>query len=378
MQRRAWRAPLERRALRGVGLRLGLGFTIALGVLASASVPGCGSCVPHQINQNAVTHLNFAAKYYEKGKLTEARARANLAIEYAPKYAEAWNLLGLIEYADGRSTKAKEHYKRALAYKQDFAEAYNNMGALYMDEKDYAMACDLFKQALEVDPGYLEARLNYAGCLYYSDDLKESKVQYRRCVELDPKMCDCRLGLGVIALDREKWDVSQSHFEKLNQVCPDNPHGFYNLGWVLMQKGRCGEAVDALISALALKDDYLEARRNLTEAYQCLALQEGGIEEYEAQIKANPGDPALHYNLGTVYEDKKLFERALNEYLNTIKLASEHVRAHYRAARLFDRMMRTEKTIEYCKRFVDLVSDGALRDERQWCVSRVKELQYQE
>jgi superkiller protein 3 len=107
-----------------------------------------------------------------------------------------------------------------------------------------------------------------------------------------------------------------------------------------------------------------------------LALSDATIKEYVDKIKASPGDAELHFNLGVIYGDKHLMQAALSEFLNAIKLNPDFVLAYYRAARSFDDLVRTEDTIRMCKEFVDRLRGDKLIEQRDWCINRVKELQY--
>ena len=131
------------------------------------------------------------------------------------------------------------------------------------------------------------------------------------------------------------------------------------------------------MKAIAIKTDYLEARKNLTAATECLALEDGAIKEYTEKIRRNPGNAELHFNLGIVYAEKHLVEAALNEFLNVVKLKPDYALAYYRAARIYDEQVRTDDTIRMCKQFVDLLRDNKLAEQKDWCVLRVKELQFQ-
>ena len=100
-----------------------------LGLLVLLLMPqACAFCIHDPINPQAKDHTSFCAQYYREGKLVEAEARCRLAREFAPKYAEPVNLLGLIEYSRGHLDLARNYYKEALALKEDFAEAHNNLG----------------------------------------------------------------------------------------------------------------------------------------------------------------------------------------------------------------------------------------------------------
>ncbi len=348
-----------------------------MGLLLSM-LGACAMCIDNTVHQEAISHADFCARYLQEGKMTEAEARCKLAIEYSPKYAEPYNLLGLVEHSRGRIDLAVERFKEAISLKNDFAEAHNNLGAIFMDRREYDYACEQFEEAIEIDPGYVNARVNLGLCYLYDGEKDASRNEYLKCLELNPQTCDCRLGLGVLSLNSESWDEAKSHFEKMTQVCPQNPQGFYNLCWTYYKIGRCEDAVKACVGALALKPDYIEARQNLTASYQCVALQDGAVKEYIAEIQKNPGDPEPHFNLGMLYRERKDLKRAFNEFVNAIKLDSRHVLAHFEAAKILDSMLRSEETIQMCRRFVELAQDAEkYQKQKAWCVGRVKALQFQ-
>ena len=112
-----------------------------------------------------------------------------------------------------------------------------------------------------------------------------AKQQYDRCVELDPSACDCRIGLGVLALTTEDYGTAQSHFSKATEVCPSYAQGHYNLCYTQVKMGRCREAVQACTNALAHNPDYIEAKDNLGQAYECVAKQDGAAKEFIAEIQ---------------------------------------------------------------------------------------------
>ena len=282
----------------------------------------------------------------------------------------------MIEIARGHVDRAEEHFKRSLSFRNDFPEALNNLGFVHLDRRNYEQACDLFKQALEIDPGYQIARRNFATCLMYTGEPERARAEYLKCVELDPDFCDCKLGLGALALATEDFKEARIHFEGTIKSCPQVPEGYFNLCWTEFQLGRCASAVDACTQALVLNPDYIEARKNLTEAYECLALQDGAIKTLIDDLRNNPGDPELHFKLGAIYEDEQLWDRAVNEFQNAYKLDPNYVMAYFRAARVLDRMLRAEETIAHCQRFIDLVRDPKYDRQKNWCIDRVKELQF--
>ena len=337
----------------------------ALGVVILATMPqACAFCTHDPINPQAQEHTTFCGNYYREGKLQEAEARCRLAREFAPKFAEPVNLLGLIELSRGHVDNARDYFKEAIALKNDFAEAHNNIGAVFMNAREYGQAADQFKEAIEIDPGYVNARVNLALCRMLQNRLDASRAEYLKCVELEPQACDCRIGLGILAVKNDQLDEARVQFLKTTDACPDNASGFYNLCQVYYDMGQCGAAMEACMKALAIKSDYMEARKNLTAATECLALEDGAIKEYIEKIKRSPGNPELHFNLGVVYHDKHLLDAALSEFLSSIKLKADYVLAYYRAARVYDEQVQAEGVIRMCKDFVERLRNDRLKDER--------------
>lgn len=341
-----------------------------------ALLPACAFCVDKRVNPLAADHVAYCAEYITRGLLEQAEARCQLAIEYGPHYAEPRNLMGQIAVARGQYELATDWFKEAIALRDDFAEAHNNLGFIFEHRRDYNAAADAFLEALEVDPGYQVARRNYATMLMYLDREEDARAEYLKCLEIDPTYCDCRLGLGALDLTRENWEAAVGQFGRLTEVCPDLASGWYNLCYAHLRMSRCDRAVDACLSAVAIDNEYLEARENLGHAYSCLAQQDEVLQQLVEQINANPGDPQPHFKLCTLYEDKKLYDRALTECNNAIRLNQKHKLAHYRSARMNDQLLRTDETIDMCQKFVDLLRGDEYPRQRKWCVGRVRELQF--
>ena len=349
-----------------------------LGALLLLFMPSaCAYCIDSTIHPNAVDHNTFCAEYLSQGKLVEAEARCKLAIEYSPNYANPYNLLGLIEVSRGHLEEAVKRFKQAISLKSDFAEAYNNLGSIFFDRREYGYACSQFKEAVEIDPGYVDARRNLGYCDYYSDDKPAARDEFLKCIELDPVNCDCRIGLGLIAGDRGVWSEAQSHFEQVTVACPMLAEGFYNLCWTYRNMERCQEAVGACVGALALKPDFLEARKMLTDAYQCQGFQDAIILDAIRALGESPGDPDGYYRLGGLFKERGFLKRALLEFVNAIKLDPRHILAHYEAALILDGMLRAPETVRMCRDFVELAdSDMNYSEKVAWCTGRVKALEF--
>ncbi len=116
--------------------------------------------------------------YHQTLDLSDAKKYYQKAIKLNPKYSEAINNLGTIEYAQKNYRRAVNLYKRALRYSPNSASIYSNLGTGYFARKDYKQATVAFQKAMELDPEVFEHRSNH-GVLMMERTIEErAKFHY--------------------------------------------------------------------------------------------------------------------------------------------------------------------------------------------------------
>ena len=84
----------------------------------------------------------------------------------------------------------------------------------------------------------------------------------------------------------------------------------FDLGNILYELGREGEAAERYLQAIQLEHDFAEAWNNLGNALVALHKLEDGVRAYEMALSLEPGYPDAHCNLATVLERLGFSERA--------------------------------------------------------------------
>jgi tetratricopeptide (TPR) repeat protein len=102
-----------------------------------------------------------------------------------PRYAAAWNNLGLLQHRMGHYDKAGRCYREALDAEPSCVQAAFNLGALQEDQGDLTAAIAWYRRALEMDPDYADAHFNLAGALGRSGRPEAAAMHWRRYLELD-------------------------------------------------------------------------------------------------------------------------------------------------------------------------------------------------
>jgi tetratricopeptide (TPR) repeat protein len=69
-----------------------------------------------------------------------------------PRYPEAYNNLGVVEYVQRRYSKATRDYEKAIRFSPDDASYFSNLGTAYFSRKKWDKATKAYARALSLDP----------------------------------------------------------------------------------------------------------------------------------------------------------------------------------------------------------------------------------
>ena len=106
-------------------------------------------------------------------------------LDMDPRYAAAWNNLGLLHHRMGQYERAGECYRAALEADDTCCQAAFNLGSLHEDLGDFPVAVHWYRRALELDTDYADAHFNLAGVLAKLGRGDSAAVHWRRYLELD-------------------------------------------------------------------------------------------------------------------------------------------------------------------------------------------------
>jgi tetratricopeptide (TPR) repeat protein len=137
---------------------------------------------------------------------------------------------------------------------------------------DYESAADHFQESIKVYPT-AEGHTFLGWSLSHLGQTEDAIVQCKKAIELDPEYGNPYNDIGVYLIDLGRPDEAIPWLKKAMQAkrycCFQYPH--FNLGRVLLMKGRLEEATRAFERALSYDPDYLPAR----EALQVIRESEG-------------------------------------------------------------------------------------------------------
>ena len=103
---------------------------------------------------------NLGVIYIKTGRLKEAIAAFEQALELTPDCLAAYDNLASAYYFSGNLEMAQKYYKKALSIWSGSATTHNNLGVIYMQRGLLDEAESEFLQALRLDPAMKEAQEN--------------------------------------------------------------------------------------------------------------------------------------------------------------------------------------------------------------------------
>lgn len=329
-------------------------------LVACALTCGLFACVstppPHP---RALENNELCAQHIGIGDLQKAEVYCDLALQFAPQYADVWVNKGIIHLRRQQVDPAKEAFIKALRYNQEQAQGYNNLGYIYMEyEKAYGKAHDNFQRALKVNPDYTEARYNLARAFRFMKEYAKSKKELMTIIAINPNLADPYHDLCLMELDGGDLEVAIENCSKAVQIDASFDNAWLSLGVALLEAGRCPEAPQAFQSCIDANPNSIECRNNLPLANRKCALSSPEVTDpVNTEIASDGSAPAL-FELARSYQDRGLRNEEERQLKKCVKTEATYAPCHYRLHQLFKEDRRDRDATAACKNFLKVASSG--------------------
>lgn len=224
-------------------------------------------------------HTRLSYCYHAVGDSDSSLREAKAALAKNADDPVAHLNAGLILFDLRKFDAAKAEYQESIRSKPDYSLAYVNMAILLDDSGDYQGAIEMFKKAIAIKPDDVLAHYNLGVVYGEKEDYIAAIREYREAKRLDPSRLDVRQNLGS-ALMQSDPAAAITEMKELVAIAPDYPICHLCLGGALSRVGRVQEAE----------------------------------REFRLAMTADPGNPAVHIQLGSIREYEKNYDTAIAEY----------------------------------------------------------------
>jgi tetratricopeptide (TPR) repeat protein len=273
---------------------------VVLTVIGLLAAVACAHPAP--LPAKAIALNRDGAASIAAGDLEKGEARIALAIEYNPRFTEAWVNLGLIEMKRGNFEQAQRHLVHARDLNPDLPTPYHALGLLADRQERAAEAERSYRAALKVDPGFAPARINLARRLFEREAFDEAREQFLRLTEVAPEFVEGWAGLCETLLRLDRARAADGVLSRARARFGAHPLVELLEARFLLRHGAFADAEERLEPLSRLPD-----RPQASAALSWLAIARigegdirGATDAAERAISLNPLDGVARYALQAV------------------------------------------------------------------------------
>jgi tetratricopeptide (TPR) repeat protein/2-polyprenyl-3-methyl-5-hydroxy-6-metoxy-1,4-benzoquinol methylase len=200
--------------------------------------------------QCARAHLNRGNILLARAQFDEARSAYQLAIGCDPHCAPAHFNLGTLHHRAGEFAHALRDYQLAIGLNPHFAEAFVAMANALVSLGRTAEAIENYQRALAINPSYAGVHFNLGVLASTQGRLPEAVHSLRREIDLRPDYAEAHRTLGAVLSNLGDLDAAEASLRTAASLEPESAAVLYDLAMIVQSRGRYPEAVQLLARAL--------------------------------------------------------------------------------------------------------------------------------
>ncbi len=216
--------------------------------------------------------LLLGREHFEKRELEKAEYLLKQVLEKTERFADVYDMLGVIAHGKGDFTTAEAYFERAVGLNPNYTEAQLNLMVTYNDLGKYDAARRIYSEirsrggagTSQMDPfakGKI-ANMHAETSQAYQDIgmTPEAIGELEKAVALCPAFADLRTRLGVLYRDAGDVGRALEQFEEAKNANPKYVHARVMLGVLLLTSGAIDRAIGEWQEVLELDPENKSAQ----------------------------------------------------------------------------------------------------------------------
>jgi tetratricopeptide (TPR) repeat protein len=169
---------------------------------------------------------------------------------------------------------------------------------------------------------------------------RDIETFYRVTLARNPSAWMAHNNLGVLLDESGRAGEAIGHYEAALRLRPTFADGHNNLGVALADTGRVREAAAEYREAVRLNPDYLSPHLNLGNLLRDTGHPQEAIAEYAEALRLDPRSAEAHNNLGIALAQEGRFAEAIDQCREAIRINPGYVQAYYDLGLALHRLRR--------------------------------------
>ena len=195
----------------------------------------------------------------------------------------------------------------------------------------FKKAIEYFGQAIAIDPNYALAYTGLAdsyvllGAIAHhllppQEKLPEAKAAAAKALEIDDTLSEAHNSLGSISQADWDWLGAEREFKRAIELDPNNVRAHYFYSVYLSWMGRNEEAFAEYERVQQI--DPLSLNSGAVLFYHVRQYDQA-IEQFQKMLEIDPNRHFTHWQLGMVYEQKRMYKEAIAEEQKAVSLSAD-------------------------------------------------------
>ncbi len=275
--------------------------------------------------------------YFKDGKVEEALASYQKAIEANPNNYLIYFAKGIIYAKIGRYEDAKLKLSKALEINPKDDVLYNVLGIVYENLYDYKEAISSYQKAVQINPENDQAYHNIGSVFSKLGKYEDAIPALQKAQKINQKNDLAWTELGNVYGRLERYQEATTSFLKATQINPSNEIAYNNLGLAYIFLGKNKEAIKALQKSITINSSNFNAYSHLGLAYFMSGKYNKATEVYQKatvtfdEANDNKADGIIAYLfMGFTYLKQKNFGEALSAFKAGLNISKIDINLNFK------------------------------------------------
>ncbi len=264
----------------------------------------------------AIAYNNIGRCLYLQEKFIAAQKSYAKAIELNPNFSDAYYNQGVLLLKLGDLAQAQSSLEKSLSFNPKNAAVYGQMAQIFLQKADYPQAINYLQKRLLLQPNHLDS-WHYLGMAYLTlNQLEDAVHSFEKVLQFTHQHPECYEHLAIAYLKLDDKEKALTYFLRQLEV-QQTANAAYNIGVLLIEKGRHKDAIEYLKHAIILDPLHLPAHLNLGVEYLKLQNQSEALNHYQQAAAIKPDDPEIQHIILALTQNKTP-DKAPAEYLKNL------------------------------------------------------------
>lgn len=296
---------------------------------------------------------------YEAGRFTQAAARLEPLLPYAPRSFEIHELLGMVYASVPDADKAIEHLNLAVHLKPDSPEARTNLAATLLRFGKPDLAGEQFRKAVALEPNSYDANHNLGEFLVQTGKVSDAQPYLEAAYKANPGAYDNAYDLAMADFLLGRLDPARTVVKALLQQ-KDTGELHNLLGQIDEKDGQFVAAANDYEAAAHLdpSEDNLFAWGSEMLLHR---TYEPAIQIFQKAADLYPKSPRILIGLGLALYSRGIYDKAVNALIQAADLSPKDARCYLFLSKAYNSSpLQADEVVQRFKRYADLEPNNAL------------------